>query len=534
MTDTPVFDFSSCRVISEWFKSDALVRVMNGPVGSAKSTAHCLEIQRRAFMQAPSKDGMRRFTAGIVRATSPQLVNTTLRTWHSIFPPNAPYVKFKYAPPMCYQMKMPPQGDEPGIDLTVDFFAMDDEKQAEKLLSYECSMLWINEGREVMRKIVDRAIDRVGRFPSLRHPNVGCTWRGVIIDTNPPDDDHWLAEMDLGETPETWDYFNQPPAVLEMKEVEIDGKRAWTSIEPGYTLDVTDENHVMRAAGTWWAVNPEAENIYNLPAPEIDGKRDPMHKTAYYLSGCASKDRDYIRTYYQGKYGANHEGKPVIPEFRPDLQVVSDVQPLPSLPVYAGADVGAGTINPAAVLAQRFPRGNIVVFDEIFPPDEGVGLKEFTDEIKFRLSTVFHGCRFERGWGDPAGMVRDGFYEQTTFEFFQQAGLRIMPAPSNDPRMRIHAIKSPCLKLIDGKPGLIIHSRCKNLIKGLKGGWQFKRVKMGGSEERYKDAPDKNKYSHPCDALGYMLIGMGEGKAFNRRDEGAVPTHAKTNFSVLG
>jgi hypothetical protein len=530
--DIPTFDFSDCSVISDFFRSDALVRVLRGSVGSGKSTACCLEIQRRAFAQEPSKDGIRRFTAGIVRATSPMLQRTTLRTWHAIFPPNAPGATFKYSPPMRYELKIKPSGDTPGLELGVDFFAMDTPAAAENLLSYECSMLFFNEAREFDKQIIDRAIDRVGRYPNRRYPNVGCTWRGVILDTNPPDEDHWLAKLDF-DSPENWDFFCQPPAILECKEVERDGKRTWVSVEGGYNREVDNPDYVIKAANTFWMINPDAENLRNLP---VDPKfPDPLHKTSYYLSGASSKDRDFIRTYYQGHYGATHSGRAVIPEFNPVMQVFEDIQPIDGGLVYAGLDVGAGTLNPACVLAQRFPRGNWIIFDEICPPTEGIGLEEFSTEIVHRIKTMFPHSKFERGWGDPAGEVRDGLYEQTCFDFLMRKGLRFMAAATtNDIRNRINAIKAPCAKLIDGKPGLLIHKRCKMLIKGLKGGWSFRRMQIGGAEERYKDVPDKNKYSHVCDALGYLLMGAGEGRQRSLDEQRAnLPASVEHDFNPL-
>ena len=48
------------------------------------------------------------------------------------------------------------------------------------------------------------------------------------------------------------------------------------------------------------------------------------------------------------------------------------------------------------------------------------------------------------------------------------------------------------------------------LRKGKIGGYQYKRVQVSG-EARYKDKPDKNKYSHPADAEQYMALGFAGG-----------------------
>jgi hypothetical protein len=36
------------------------------------------------------------------------------------------------------------------------------------------------------------------------------------------------------------------------------------------------------------------------------------------------------------------------------------------------------------------------------------------------------------------------------------------------------------------------------------GRYQYRRVRVSGSAERYHDSPDKNEYSHPHDALQYV------------------------------
>ncbi len=42
------------------------------------------------------------------------------------------------------------------------------------------------------------------------------------------------------------------------------------------------------------------------------------------------------------------------------------------------------------------------------------------------------------------------------------------------------------------------------------GGYAYKRMQVVG-EERYHDKPVKNRFSHPCEAAQYMMLGAGEG-----------------------
>ena len=85
--------------------------------------------------------------------------------------------------------------------------------------------------------------------------------------------------------------------------------------------------------------------------------------------------------------------------------------------------------------------------------------------------------------------------------------------------MRIAAIATPCERMIDGKPGLMISKeRCPILRKGLMGAWYYKRVQASGGDH-YTDKPVKTDESHPCDGMGYGLLGMGEFAALGGYDK---------------
>ena len=86
----------------------------------------------------------------------------------------------------------------------------------------------------------------------------GCTWRGILLDTNSPDVDHWWYKLAEEDRPEGWEFFAQPPGA-----VEVNGK---------------------------WVTNPEAENLANLEA-------------GYYETRAAGKKRDHCLIYYANRYG---------------------------------------------------------------------------------------------------------------------------------------------------------------------------------------------------------------------------------------
>jgi len=69
------------------------------------------------------------------------------------------------------------------------------------------------------------------------------------------------------------------------------------------------------------------------------------------------------------------------------------------------------------------------------------------------------------------------------------------------------------------------------LIKGFEGGYGYKRMEVSG--ERYADKPDKNMFSHIHDALQYLMLGAGEGRALLNNQKPMRPTIAKRDFDVF-
>lgn len=107
-------------------------------------------------------------------------------------------------------------------------------------------------------------------------------------------------------------------------------------------------------------------------------------------------------------------------------------------------------------------------------------------------------------------------------------------AQTNAIGVRIEATKAPMIRLIDGKPGFLVNKRCKVLRAALAGKWVFRRLQVAGSE-RYADKPDKGKYSHVGDALGYFHLGTGEYQAIQGRKQrnNRGPVRVKTGWDVF-
>ena len=497
-------DFSSAPTVGRFFNNDSFVRGLMGPVGSGKSYACCAEIFRRAVQQRPSpRDGIKYSRFAIVRNTHPMLRTTTLKTWLELLPEDV-WGPVKYAPPITHHIKLPPRDGAAGIDMEVIFLALDDPKDQRKVLSLELTGAWVNEARELPRAIIDALTHRVGRFPSKA--DGGPSWRGVIMDSNPCDDDHWWYLLAEKETPTgrfKWEFFRQPGGILEVPLEEL-------------PEDMPEAQGYTHQAGKWWQTNPHAENLKNLP-------------TGYYDQLLGGKNLDWIRCYAKGEYTFVQEGRPVWPEYD-DAMMADDLEPLENLPVHVGLDFG---LTPAAVFAQRLPNGRWNVLHELVSFD--MGLERFCSMLKSELETFFPRYQVLI-WGDPAGQQRDQIFETTAFDHLKTHGMLARPTATNEFRTRREALAIPMGRLIEGKPGFMIDRKCMRLRKSLGGGYHFKRVAIGAGQERFKDSPHKNEHSHVGDAAGYCLLGS-EHKIMTKRAQpmGGKPVQAKVlDFDVFG
>lgn len=459
-------EYYPSKTCSAFMKSEAFYRGIRGPIGSGKSVTCCMEIMRRAKEQEPGIDGIRRTRWAIIRNTYKELDTTTKVTWLQWFPEDK-FGAFNNSK-MAHHIKI---GD---MDIDVLFLALDKPKDIKKLLSLEITGAWINEAREIPKAVVDAAGDRSGRFPSKKdkpaHVKEWPTWHGVIMDTNAPDEDHWWFKLAEENELNGWKFFTQPGGILE-----VDYK----------TNIVTTDN-------IYFITNPKAENIENLP-------------TDYYEKRVAGKLADYARVYYANQYGFVQDGKPIFPQYKDSIHCAKEIlEPIQGLPILSGIDFG---LTPAVVLGQRLTNGRLIILDEIVT--ENMGAKQLAQILKPKLHNEYNGYKFDI-FGDPAGNQQAQTDKKTPFQILNANGIPAKPAPTNDFEVRTQSVASPLSRLIDGLPGLIISPKCKMLRKALAGGYCFKRVQVAG-DARFHDKPDKNKYSHIAEALGYLCVGAGEG-----------------------
>lgn len=447
-------------VLGEFMQAEDFHRIIVGPFGSGKSAACAVEIFRRACEQAPDAKGVRKTRWAAIRSTYPQLRNTTIETWRQWFPDHL--AAFRHNPTPQHHLVLP-LADKTVLDMKVDFIALDGPNAEADLRGAELTGAWFNEVSEVPKAVVLFALGRVGRFPAMREG--GPTWSGAVADSNAWDQDHWLHAGYL-DPPEGWRFFRQPGAVSKH-----DGR---------------------------WIMNPEAENRGHLP-PE------------YYTRMVAGQSEDWISKFLANEFGYAIDGRVVYPEWSDSVHVAAEpLAPIEGLPVYIGLDFG---LTPAAVFGQRTGRGQWRVIDEFVAEDMGV--RRFSELLAERLDSwygAFPNEAFE-AYGDPAGAQRAQTDERTCLSIVREyARIECRSAPSNDFTLRREAVAGALNRLVGGEPGFLLSPACKTLRKGFAGGYHYRRVKVSG-DERFHDKPDKNEYSHPHDALQYLMAGAGEGRA---------------------
>jgi hypothetical protein len=267
--------------------------------------------------------------------------------------------------------------------------------------------------------------------------------------------------------PATWDFFMQPPGLLEARR------------EDGTVIGYDD--------------NPAAENLKWLPK-------------GYYGGLIAGKARAWIKSRVLNQIALVVDGEPVWPAFRRELHVAKDVlKPVPGHAIWIGADFGR---SPAVVFAQTV-NNRVSILEEMQGHNESA--VTFAPKVKRRLEQHYPGHTFV-AYGDPKGQDKTQSDERTAYDIFKANEIEMKPAPvkMNLIETRIAAVDHILGQLYDGRPRLQISPSCRTLIAGLEGGYCYER-KLRSAE--IKTEPAKNRFSHLCDALQYLCLAMGEGRA---------------------
>ncbi len=464
--------------LDKYTRSRDRVALIRGPLGSGKTFASCEKVFKVMCEQKPNSQGIRKTRWYAIRNTYPDLMSTTVKDWLDLFGDLGKFTNGGSSPP-THRLQFRLQ-DRSIVKSELIFLALDRPQAIKKLRGAQATAFWLNEIKELLKSVVDMADLRHGRYPSKMEG--GPTWHGMIGDTNAPEDDSWYYNLSEIVKPKGWVFFNQPGGLL--KEMGDNGE--WTGE---------------------WLENPEAENLKNLP-------------DKYYVRGREGKSDDWILVNLANEYGTVQDGKAIYEKQWNDRIHVNDkIRWIPGEPIAVGLDFG---LTPAAVIGQETPAGQVNILKELV--STGMGINQFANEVLRPVLRKDFPNSSITFIGDPAGSQRAQTNEQTVFkELAEECNILCEPANSNDPEIRWEAVRWFLQQLRDGNPAFQVSPTCTLLRRGFNGGYKLRRLLVAG-EERYSLKADKNKYSHPHDALQYLTM-------YFRGD--AIPTQAFTRPTNL-
>jgi hypothetical protein len=373
-----------------------------------------------------------------------------------------------------------------GVELV--FIALDREEDVNKLQSLELTGAHINEATEIPRGVHQMLKSRVNRYPEQ---NVGGPVRPFIIcDYNACDTEHWLYKIAEEEKPPKHGFYSQPSALI-----------LTDSTDPR----VDPDNPVIDKAGNYYVVNPDADNVINLPED-------------YYSDLVFGAEPDWVSVMVLNAYGQLRTGRPVYSEYYDDIHYTSkNLQPIKGVKIIVGMDLG---LTPAAAFMQLTPSGHLVVFDELVTEDCSIQ-KFCEDYLKSKLQNEYSKYNYELII-DPAATQRSQNDARSAAEIIggrppYGSGLPYSTAPTNNITKRREAVVYFLRKV----KGFMLGPRCTYLRKGFISEYKYERKRLAimaaSTDPQFKEKPEKNIYSHIHDALQYGALELSGGRTAKRR-----------------
>jgi hypothetical protein len=432
---------------------------------SGKTTGLFFKLAYMASLQEPSKDGIRRTKAVIVRNTMPQLKDTTLASWGYWFK-DGEAGKWN-ATDKTFLLRFG------NVECEVLFRPLDTPDDVARVLSLEVNFAILDEFVQIHKEIVEALSARLGRYklPDGTKPTVWGMWGS----SNPSTEDNWW-----------YDYLHDPATTKRMRVFDDEGAQiAYDEMTQARADDERNVHYYVQPSG----LSEAAENLENLPGGRL-----------YYENQIKGKPTAWVKQFVEAEWGFSISGKPVVGSFNPDLHIAKkQLIYNPQLPLVAGLDPGlAGS---ALIFGQRTHHGVLNVLGECI--QVGYGAKRLADEIiRPYVRERFPNAQLILA-PDPAANNRTQTDERTVVTILKQFWPCVTESNNRLP-LRLEAIEHFTTRLTDmGQPTLQIDPKaCPILVRALKGGWRYE---MNTNKNVVRGAdPEKNQYSHPGDGFGYL------------------------------
>lgn len=305
---------------------------------------------------------------------------------------------------------------------------------SDQIRGYEFCGGFIDEVDEVERTYVEELKGRMRFVPWKGFPeNAYC----LGMACNPPPKAHWLYTAATG-------------------------------------LDSNDE----RVAEPWISIfRPEPrDNQRNL-------------RTGYYEDMLSSMPEELRQRLVDGEWGSIFPGDPVVRQFNRKVHTSNEIK-WQGKTAYRAWDFGYN--HPAVLLCQISKRGHLEIVGERM--GHRIEIAQFIPEVSKFTSELAESAYDTEDYGDPA--VKQHKDTGDALAILANAGIR-MRFKRTPFDLSLKLLRSRFELLIDGKPAITIHPRCRILIEGLGGGYHFKEDGVTPKKDNY--------YDHLIDALRYMV-----------------------------
>lgn len=514
--DKTTLVYEAIPTIADFHSYDTAQRCIVGPVGSGKTSGATIEMIMNISRHMANTYGVTETRGVILRNTYLELRDTTLKTVNDWFP---------WGEWTAGERRLDvyfPKSEGCNFDLHVEvlFRSCDRPEDMKKFKSLEITWFWADEANEINEDIKRMLRNRIGRFPRK------CPARFGVETSNPFSIDH----------PMYWQYNWVPPGVdvskypvnpKTLEYVPIPGKvDAYGRFIPWPVPGPYPKRKPLGGFLGWW--QPPHENDANLRAGYYDDLRREY-----------GVNPDWVSMYIDGKPGVRVEGKLVYANFNASRHCPVDPITWNGSPLYFGWD-NSGNF-PAAVVLQLAGPLQVEVLHEWYSEKEGI--VDFTRRVLMDTAAMYEGCTVAAHYGDPAGGNRyskaaGGLTSNSQLQY-DECGIIIIPSEQN-PDARIQAVD----QMLARSDAIKINNSCTRLIEGFIGGYVF--PERLGFQGEYMLHPVKNKYSHPHDALQYVMVRLFSPRkrqeeerqirqqtAWNKQFESDVDSSSDVDYDML-
>jgi hypothetical protein len=437
-----------------------------GPFGSAKTTGNFFKLVYMAGLQEPSPIDGIRRTKAVIVRNTAPQLADT--TIASFFQWFKPGRAGEWkATSKTFILRY---GD---VECEIMFRPLDTPDDVSRVLSLEVTFAILDEFVEIDPAIVDALSGRCGRYPQKLEG--GATNWGMWGASNPGNEDSWWYKQLVEELPSNWVYFHQP-------------------------------------SGT----SPQAENLENLPGG-----------SKYYSDLAKGKSEAWQKQFIDAEWGYSVSGKPVVPTFNRQLHVaVKALSPDPHLPLVIGYDPGVR--HSALIFGQFDFYGRLHILNEIVL--ENYGTRRMIEDRLVPLLRAEYDTLEVVIAPDPAANSRSPTDETSSIQVMKDLKYKkrwsIKIGNSNLLGPRLEAIEHYTTRITEKGPALVIDPKCRTIIRALASGWKYVINKNGND----RPEPDKNVWSHPGDAFGYLCQYGHQGQVRHGRRTSANPQRVLPSY----